>query len=154
MTFGLVQVVRADSDCVCFDDRTFTEVFIRNRKRSDVLLHFYTSSTPKKILENSEWEAQHVHCLREAVSLSALLFLRNIMVPTHTPLFLFQPCDDISLYSSLALYVKRASAPKKRAASFPAALTNGGFAMKGCGFCSHHQWEFLKNSINIDGSST
>ena len=26
--------------------------------------------------------------------------------------------------------------------------------MKGCGFCSHHQWEFLKNSIKTEGSST
>lgn len=111
MTFGLVQVGRADSDCVCFDDHTFTEVFVRNSKRSEVLLHFFTSNTPKKNLDNSEWEAQHVHCLREAVSLSALPFLCNITVPTHTPVFLFQPCDDISLYSSLALYVKRASAP-------------------------------------------
>lgn len=25
--------------------------------------------------------------------------------------------------------------------------------MKGCGFYSHHHWEFLKNSIKIDGSS-
>lgn len=31
---------------------------------------------------------------------------------------------------------------------------DGDFAMKGCGFCSHHQWEFLKNSVKIDVSST
>lgn len=30
---------------------------------------------------------------------------------------------------------------------------DGDFAMKGCGFCSHQQWEFLKKSIKVDGSS-
>lgn len=47
----------------------------------------------------------------EAVFLLALPFLSSIMVPTHNPKSLLQLCDDYSLYSSLALYVKRASVP-------------------------------------------
>lgn len=38
---GFVQIGRADSDCACFHDHTFAEIFVRNRKRSKVSLHFF-----------------------------------------------------------------------------------------------------------------
>lgn len=57
---GVVHIIQADLCCVCFGDDTFSETFVRNRKRSKVSLPSFACSTPEKVLENSEWEVLRV----------------------------------------------------------------------------------------------